>query len=386
MGALGRYIFRTTFGAFLLVLISLTTVIWITQALRDIDVVTSQGQTILVFLGMTTLVIPQLVMIIAPIALMIAAAHVLNKLATDSEIIVMNAAGMPPWRLFLGFLTVTVLVSALVAVVSAYVAPKSLRELRRMAAEIRADLVANIVQPGRFTSLERGLTFHIRERRADGLLLGIFVDDRRDPKEQATILAEKGDILENDRGTFLILDTGSVQRHQADERDPTIVLFDRYAFDLSRLTGGPQSTTLSVRERFLWELFSPPPTDPLFIKEPGLFRAELHDRIMAPLYPLAFVVIAFAYLGAPSTTRQSRSLSLASVIAAVVTLRMIGFASTVFGMQSGVALVFPYIALATVFGFGYLAISRGTIIEPPAFLTNLISAIGERISRRLATS
>ena len=272
MGALGRYIFRTTFGAFVLVLISLTTVIWITQALRDIDVVTSQGQTILVFLGMTTLIIPQLVMIIAPIALMIAASHVLNKLATDSEIIVMNAAGMPPWQLFRGFLVVTVLVSALVALVSAYLAPKSLRELRRMAAEIRADMVANIVQPGRFTSLERGLTFHIRERRADGLLLGIFVDDRRDPKEQATFLAEKGDILENDRGTFLILDTGSVQRHQVEERDPTIVLFDRYAFDLSRLASGSQAVILSVRERYLWELMSPSPTDPVYIKEPGQFR------------------------------------------------------------------------------------------------------------------
>jgi lipopolysaccharide export system permease protein len=384
MGALGRYIFRTTFGAFVLVLLSLTAVIWITQALRDIDVVTSQGQTVLVFLGMTALVIPQLVMIIAPVALMIAVAHVLNKLSTDSEIIVMNAAGMPPWRLFSGFVAVTVLVSVLVAVLSAYVAPKSLRQLRRMAAEIRADLVANIVQPGRFTSLERGLTFHIRERRADGLLLGIFVDDRRDPKEQATIIAERGDIVENERGTFLILDTGSAQRHPVDERDPTIVLFDRYAFDLSRLTGGPQATTLSVRERFLWELLSPPADDPVFAKEPGLFRAELHDRIMAPLYPLAFVVIAFAYLGPPSTTRQSRTLALVSVISGVASLRMIGFASTVFGMRNGYALIVQYIAIVTVFTLGCFAISRGTIIEPPAFVTHLISVVGERLSRRLA--
>ena len=130
-------------------------------------------------------------MVIAPIALMIAASHVLNKLSTDSEIIVMNAAGMPPWRLFRGFLTVTVLVSALVAVVSAYLAPKSLRELRRMAAEIRADVVTNIVQPGRFTSIERGLTFHIRERRADGLLLGIFVDDRRNPQGAGDVPGRK---------------------------------------------------------------------------------------------------------------------------------------------------------------------------------------------------
>jgi lipopolysaccharide export system permease protein len=386
MGALGRYIFRTTMGAFLMVLISLTAVIWITQALRDIDLMTNQGQTILVFLGMTALIIPQLVMIIAPIALMIAASHVINKLATDSEIIVMNAAGMPPWRLFRGFLWVTAIVMALVMVMSAYGSPKSVREFRRMAAEIRADLVANIVQPGRFTSIESGLTFHIRERRADGLLLGIFVDDRRDPKEQVQILAETGVIVENERGTFLILRTGSVQRHPAEDRDPTIVLFESYAFDLSRFTGGQQALTLSVRERYLWELLSPPPNDPVYVKEPGLFRAEFHDRVMGPLYPLAFMVIVFAYLGAPRTTRQGRGMALAAVIAMALGLRMVGFASTVFGMHRPGALLLQYVAMAAVFWTGSTAIARGTIIEPPAFVTKLISAIGERLSRRLATT
>jgi len=93
MGSIGRYIFRTTFGAFLVVLVSLTAVIWVTQALHDFDLVTSQGQTIVVFMGITALIIPLLVLVIAPIALLIAVAHVLNKLSTDSEIIVMNAAG-----------------------------------------------------------------------------------------------------------------------------------------------------------------------------------------------------------------------------------------------------------------------------------------------------
>ena len=46
MGSIGRYIFRTTFGAFLVVLLSLTAVIWVTQALRDIDLMTNQGQTV----------------------------------------------------------------------------------------------------------------------------------------------------------------------------------------------------------------------------------------------------------------------------------------------------------------------------------------------------
>jgi len=387
MGSIGWYIFRTTLGAFLLILVSLTAVIWLATALRDLDLMTSQGQTLLVFVGITSLVIPQLVLVIAPIALVIAAAHVLNKLANDSELIVMNASGMSPWRMFRAFLAVAGVVSLLVFVLSAYVSPKCLRDLRRLAAEIRADFVANIVQPGRFISLDRGLTFHIRERQPDGILLGIFLDDRRDPKEQSTILAESGKIVQNGQGTFLFLQTGNVQRHVTDERDPTIVLFDRYAFDLSRLAGSPQLViTYSVRERFLWELLFPNPRDPDLRKDPGQFRAELNDRFVAPLYPFAFMIVAFAYLGAPRTTRQSRTWSLVSAIGAVAALRVIGFASLVFGIKHPMALSFQYIAVFGAAGLGLYAISHAAIIEPPAFMVNAVSAITERLTRRFATT
>jgi lipopolysaccharide export system permease protein len=387
MGSIGWYIFRTTLGAFVLILLSLTTVIWLATALRDLDLMTSQGQTLLVFVGITSLVIPQLILVISPIALVIAAAHVLNKLATDSELIVMNAAGMSPWRLFRAFMAVAGVVCALVLVLSAYVSPQCLRELRRLAASIRADFVANIVQPGRFIPLERGLTFHIRERQPDGLLLGIFLDDRRDPKEQSTILAEQGKIVRNDQGTYLLLQNGNVQRHQSEERDPNIVLFERYAFDLSRLAGGSQITiAYSVRERFIWDLIAPDPRDPELRKEPGQFRAELHDRLVTPLYPLSFMIVAYAYLGAPRTTRQSRTWSLVSAVGGVAALRVIGFASMVFGIRHPIALTFQYIAVLAATGFGLLAISQATIIEPPAFMVRAAAAVTERLARQFATT
>ena len=68
MGSIGRYIFRASLGAFLVVLVSVTTLMWITQALRNFDLMTNQGQTVLVFIGITGLIIPMLVMIIAPVS------------------------------------------------------------------------------------------------------------------------------------------------------------------------------------------------------------------------------------------------------------------------------------------------------------------------------
>lgn len=385
MGSINRYIFRTTFGVFLVVLVSLTAVIWVTQALHDIDLMTSQGQTILVFIGITGLIIPLLILVIAPIALLIAVAHVLNKLSNDSEIIVMNAAGMSPWTLFRAFMSVAVVVSLMVAVIGAYFAPQGLRMLRNWLTEVRANVVSTIVQPGRFTTIERGVTIHIRARRTNGQLLGIFVDDQRNPAERFTILAEVGELLENDKGTFLILQNGSVQREEAKQPDPNMVVFDRYAFDLSRFAGGPQTVKYSIRERYLWQLIWPDPTDQIYVEQPDQFRAELHDRLMAPLYPLAFVVIAFAYLGAPRTNRQSRTMSLLGAIGAVGLLRIIGFASTVFGVNYPWALSVQYVATAAAFAFGVFVIYRGLVLEPPAFLANWLAALTERITRRFAS-
>ena len=86
--------------------------------------------------------------------------------------------------------------------------------LRDWLTEVRANVVSNIVQPGRFTTIESGVTIHIRERRPNGQLAGIFLDDRRNPNERITVLAENGELLDNDSGTFLVLQKGIVQRHE----------------------------------------------------------------------------------------------------------------------------------------------------------------------------
>ena len=385
MGSIGRYIFRTTLGAFLVICASVTALMWITQALRDIDLMTNQGQSVFVFIGITGLIIPLLIQIIAPIAVMIAVSHVLNKLGNDSELIVMNAAGMPPWHIFRPFLGAGLAVSLLVAVIAAYVSPKCLRELRLWAVQVRTDIVTNNLQPGRFLNLDGELTMHIRDRIANGQLLGILVDDQRDPRERNTILAQFGDVLINDRGTYLILQNGTVQRQEVGQRDPTIIRFEQYAFDLSRLSLTKQAFRYSVQERYAWELYDPPPGDTLFAEQPGQFRAEMHNRITAPFYPLAFLVVTFAYLGAPRTTRQSRALSLVSAISAVAALRGIGFVGTLSGVSKPAVLVVPYLALIATFALGYWGIARGLIIEPPAIVAKALTVLIEGFQRRAAS-
>jgi len=380
MGSIDKYIFRTTLASFVVVLVSLTGVIWITQALRGIDLMTSQGQTILTFLGITSLVIPALVLIISPIALMIAISHTLNKLATDSEIIVMNAAGLSPIRLFRPFVFATLVVALLVAFIAAYLAPEGLRRIKQWDAEITADVLTNVLQPGRFAQLDQNLTIRIRERQPGGLLKGIFIDDRRDPKERVSIVADHGTVVKNTDGSFLILEDGNLERFEVGKRDPALVAFGRYGFDMSKFNQN-HDVALGIRERYLWELLAPEDSDPIYQQLPGQFRAELHDRFMSPIYPFAFAALTFAFLGAPRTTRQSRNFSIGGSILAVFGLRMAGFACSVLTVKSPIAALVQYLMLVAAIGISFWIIVDGIVIEPPAALIDAINRSNARILR-----
>lgn len=357
MDALDRYIFKTCFQSFLIILVSLTGVIWVTQILRQVDLITSQGQTILVFLSITSLIIPSLMLILAPIAMLIAVLNTLVKLNNDSELVVFSAAGVSAGRLFRPFILLAAVVSALVLFIGAYLSPRLQRELVRQVSHVRADLVGNIIRPGTFSSIENGLTFHIREKRNDSEFSGILIDDFRNKDQRITVIAEQGYIVQDGRGTFLVMKDGWVHRRRSKDRDPTFVQFDRYPFDLSPYTVGGK-VTYGLRERYLWDLAFPDPNDPLLKSAPGQFRAELHDRLIAPLYPFAFVVIAFAFLCIPRTTRQGGVLAIIVVCVSVFGLRLFGFACTAVGQSVPEMLILPYPVVVAATAAGLYGIYR----------------------------
>ena len=247
---------------------------------------------------------------LAVFAMLIAVLYTLSRLNNDSELVVMSAAGLSPRRLFRPFFALAAVVSILVLFIGAYLAPNLQRELVRQLTKVRADLVANVVRAGTFATIENGLTFHVREKHSDSQFSGVLIDDSRNGNERTTVIAEKGDVLQSKLGTFLVMTDGWVQRRRNVDRDPTMVQFERYAFDLSPYTVAAR-ITYGLREKYLWELVRPDPNDQLLKTAGAQFRAEMHDRLVAPFYPFAFAVVAFAALANPmNRPRKHRTASI----------------------------------------------------------------------------
>jgi lipopolysaccharide export system permease protein len=341
MSLLDRYVLRLVVLATLATLAALTTVIWLTQALREFDLLTAKGQTLIVFLLVTGLSLPALIAIIAPVSLFIATLYALNKLNGDSELIVMSAAGVSPGRLMRPFAVAALLVGAIVAFMTIWAMPSSFRALRDLVTQIRADLVTKVLREGQFHALDQGITFHYREKSGDALL-GILIQDRREPGKAVVYLAERGQTVAANDSSYLVLEKGSVQREQPDSRDAAIVAFERYAIDLGQFAGDGVVQAYKPRERSTLDLWT---MDMAGLPRAlaGRARAELHDRFVAPLYPIAFMAIAFAALGVPRTTRQGRGAAIAAAIVAVVVLRIAGFALASIVIRSALAVPLLYL-------------------------------------------
>lgn len=337
-----RYILKIAVGAFLASLIGLTAVIWLTQALREFDLLTTKGQSILVFLTVTGLTIPSLVMLIAPFALFGAVLYTLNKLNGDSELIVMSAAGVSPRQLLRPFIALGVCVSLLIGSISLVLMPWSFREIRDLVTKIRADFLTRVVREGAFTTLDIGFVFHYRERDKGGALKGIFMQDRRDPARISSYLAETGETVEIDGQNYLVLEKGSVQRQAAGQRDPTIIVFERYALDLAQFAAAGDEG-YKPRERFTTEiLWGMDPKDPYLVRFPGRFRAELHDRFANPLYAFSAVLVAFAALGRARTTRQGRGAAIFAAVLAFGMIRLSGVGATTVNARTEAGLLLVY--------------------------------------------
>ena len=271
----------------------------------------------------------------------------------------------------------TVLVSLLVSFLSLYLAPQCLRDLRRWQMEIGADVLTNILRPGEFAKLG-ALTIRISERLPGGVLSGIFIDDQRNPAERIDIIADRGVVQKNERGSLLILQDGNLQRFETGKRDPALVVFKSYAFDMSQFSNVTQNITYGTRERTTWDLIFPAQDDAIVNAAPGAFRAELHDRFFAPIYPFVFVLMAFAVLGPARTTRQTRNFAIAVLIVAILTVRIAGFGlSTVSSAIPG-AIAVQYLMLALTCLVSILLIARGLIIDSP---TRLIESGRNLLSR-----
>ena len=289
------YIFRQVLVALVVATGGLTALIWLTQSLRFVDLVVNRGLSLLVFLHLTSLLIPSFIAVILPITTYVVIQFTYQRMATDRELTVMRSAGLSPWALARPALAVALAATIAGYILSLWAVPASLNDFKQFQWEIRNRLAAFLLQDGVFTPLSDKLTVYIRSRDQDGTLHGVLVDDARNPNAHATILAERGRLIDGPSGPRVLLQDGSRQEidHQTGRLD--MLTFKQNEIDLADATKDEAARPPDMSEVPLGDLLDP---HPYFARDRSKWLAEGHKRLTAPLTTLSYAMVGlFSALG-----------------------------------------------------------------------------------------
>jgi lipopolysaccharide export system permease protein len=314
------YIFRQVLLALVVATGGLTALIWLTQSLRFIDLVVNRGLSLLVFLQLTSMLIPSFVAVILPITTYVVIQFVYQRMASDRELTVMRAAGLSPWKLARPALAVALLATVLGYGLSIWAVPASLSNFKQYQWEIRNRLAAFLLQDGVFTPMSDKLTVYVRSRDPDGTLRGILVDDARDPTAHATILAERGRLLDGANGPRVLLLDGSRQEIDHQTGRLNMLTFRQNEIDLAEATKDDATRPADMSEVPLSDLLDP---HPFFERDRPKWIAEGYKRLTAPLTTLSYAMVGlFSALGGIFRRHGGLARSLATVGAMVVLLAL----------------------------------------------------------------
>lgn len=361
MRSLSLYVLKQTVGPLLLFTLLMTIVVWLTQSLRLLDLVINRGQSAATFTYLTFLLLPSLLTIIVPIAFFAGTIFALQKLNTDSELVVMWSAGFSRMQL-----ATPVLIAAGAAMLFTYLcglwlAPLGQRTMKDIVFDIRSDIGAAIMREGQFTTPGKNLTVFIRELSNDGRIRGILVHDSRDPKHPTTYLAESGVLVQTPSGARLIMKKGDIERSQEGGMRLSLLRFDTYVFNLDQFAAAQRGSMREASERYLDELFYPPPQAKPNTR--NIFYAEAHNRLSAPFYCLAFALIALVATAKAHLGRTGFALRLTGAALAAVALRLVGYAAQGLAASSPILVILLYLIPLTGLGVA-AAIFAGVQLVP----------------------
>ena len=363
--SLSTYVLMQLMGPVALLTLLLTSVIWLVTSLPLLDLVINRGQSAPTFLYLMLLELPSPLTIIMPFAFFFATLFTLQRLAADSELVVMASAGYSLRQLAMPVLTAAAIIMLLTYACLLWLSPAGQRALNEKLLDIRADMAGALLNEGDFNPAAPGLTVFIRQLSNNGDILGILVHDSRDKLRPVTYIADKGILAQTPTGPRLIMMDGTIENSAQNGKQLQVLHFQSYTLNLDQFSGPARYSLRKLPERFLGELLWPP--------EQGVterirdqFYAEAHNRLSQPFYCIAFALIALAAVVRGRRQRGSVALRLGGAMLAAVGLRIVGY--SVLGLaQRHQPLVAAFYLLPLLGAAGAIVVLAG--YSPTALMT-----------------
>ncbi|WP_255449560.1 LPS export ABC transporter permease LptF [Shimia ponticola] len=282
------------FGFFSLLLVL---VFWINRAVALFDRIIADGQSARVFLELSALQLPYIILLVLPISAFAAVLQVANRMSSDSELTIMQATGYSSFRLARPVLYFSLLVALMVAVLTHVLVPISSARLADRQQEISDDSTARLLREGEFLHPNNRSALYVRELTPEGELRDVFLSQRSADGTDQIYTSKTAFLLRGADGPQIVMIDGLAQSRDPDTNRLFTTAFDDFVVDVATLTGDSDRRKLALRELDTRDLWNPTEDYALEVEHSiGSLKQELHERLSRSLFPVVTTLLGFAVL------------------------------------------------------------------------------------------
>jgi lipopolysaccharide export system permease protein len=308
MKTLNFYILRRVFSSFCLGLFIFLLILSLERVLRLIQIVAEQAAAGYKVFEFLFYLMPHYLGLAIPAALFFAVLIVIRRMQEDSELVVIQAAGVSPRQLYWPILLLLLPVTLIMSILASYGQPHARYAYRQALHHLVADSPLDGLQAGEFYELDENTT--LRAEKIDmreGYLEGVFVALRKPSKKEQIVIAARSGQVTRDSTTkelVLIFENGNLVRDNQQSGEIDNLSFQSYPWILPNLLGeayGPRGR--DEREMDVGELLKGSVSGVQSESSEAEVKTEFHSRLVQVLsLPLLLLwTIPLALIGSGRT-------------------------------------------------------------------------------------
>ena len=177
---------------FLLTILTISSIIWVLQAVNYLDFVIEDGHGFFVYFNYTLLSFPKILSRIYPFAIFLAFTYILLKYEDKNELIIFWNIGITKIDFINFFIKLSLFFVFLSLLLNAIIAPFTQDKARSFIRTSDLDFFESILKPKKFVDVVENLTIYFERRNKNGVLENIFLNDKSSPNESQTTIAKTG--------------------------------------------------------------------------------------------------------------------------------------------------------------------------------------------------
>ena len=319
MKSIDKYIISKLSSSFIIVVIGMLSLAWLSQVLKLLDEIVMRGADLSTFFILSVTVLPNIISQITPIAAFITSAFVLNTMSSDKETLILLSSGMNPKRLFKPFLFFGSIVTIFLIIFSMFLGPSGMQYTKLKIHEIRHDLSGTLVRDGMFSMPAKGLTVYAH-RKNNNSIDGILVHDNRNSNAPVTYSAEKGYLINENNNPKLILLNGNIQYRNLLIEGPgmTTVSFEKNEYLFSDFITEDRNFNFDSSQRYLNDLLFPSDDDEYAKTRKNVLIAAGNHKIAQIIHPLIFIFFSFVIFITSKFDRRETNKTLVSLSIGII--------------------------------------------------------------------